>query len=218
MKGRFVKLGVIVAIVAVAAALVLHGMNWRGAVDRGLDAIRGAGPWVFFTAMALLPAVAVPMLTFSLTAGSAFGAQMGMGGVVTAGIVAVTINLVLTYWLARQALRPWLARLLVRLGYRLPQVDGADMTDLIVLLRVTPGVPFVVQNYLLGLADVPVVSYLVISCVISWAQTAAFIVFGEALLHGRGRAGLLALSLILALMAAAHLARRHYGRKKLAAS
>jgi uncharacterized membrane protein YdjX (TVP38/TMEM64 family) len=193
-------------------------MNWRGAVERGLDAIRGAGPWVFFVAMALLPAIAVPMLTFSLTAGSAFGGQMGMGGVVAAGLAAVTINLALTYWLARRALRPWLARLIARLGYRLPQVDGADMTDLIVLLRVTPGIPFFAQNYLLGLADVPVVSYLVISCVISWAYTAAFIVFGDALLHGRGRAGLVALSLLLALSAAAHLARRHYARKKASAA
>jgi uncharacterized membrane protein YdjX (TVP38/TMEM64 family) len=218
MKGRLVKFGVAGAIVAIAAGLALHGMNWRGAVERGLDAIRGAGPWVFFVAMALLPAIAVPMLTFSLTAGSAFGGQMGMGGVVAAGLAAVTINLALTYWLARRALRPWLARLIARLGYRLPQVDGADMTDLIVLLRVTPGIPFFAQNYLLGLADVPVVSYLVISCVISWAYTAAFIVFGDALLHGRGRAGLVALSLLLALSAAAHLARRHYARKKASAA
>jgi uncharacterized membrane protein YdjX (TVP38/TMEM64 family) len=214
MKGRFVKFGVVVAIIAVALGLALHGMNWRGAVERGLDAIRGAGPWVFFAAMALLPAAAVPMLTFSLTAGSAFGGQMGMGGVVAAGLAAVTINLALTYWLARRALRPWLTRLLERLGYRLPRIDGADMTDLIVLLRVTPGIPFFAQNYLLGLANVPVVSYLVISCVISWAYTAAFIMFGDALLHGRGRAGLVALSLVLALTAATHLVRRHYGRKK----
>ena len=86
-----------------------------------------------------------------------FGERLGMGeGVGASSLAAVTVNLLLTYWLARRALRPWLARLLPRLGYALPQVAAADMTDLIVILRVTPGPPFFVQNYLLGLADRPV--------------------------------------------------------------
>jgi uncharacterized membrane protein YdjX (TVP38/TMEM64 family) len=209
MKGRLLKLALAAAVAAVAAVLILRGLDWRECVARGMGAIRGAGPWAFFAAMALLPAAAVPMLAFSLTAGSAFGPQMGLGGVVAAGIAAVTVNLVLTYWLSRWALRPWLSRLIERLGYRYPKVDRADMTDLIVLLRVTPGVPFFAQNYLLGLADAPPVPYLAISCAVSWTQTAAFIVFGEALLHGRGRAALLSLSLLLALGAGAHLLRRH---------
>src|SRR5258705_2504519 len=50
---------------------------------------------------------------------------------------------------------------LFRSGYKLPEVAAGDATDLIVLVRVTPGVPFPVQNYLLGLAQVPVVKYAV---------------------------------------------------------
>jgi uncharacterized membrane protein YdjX (TVP38/TMEM64 family) len=213
MKGKFLKIAAVAALLAVAAALFLHGMDLPGLARRGIDEIRGAGPWTFFTAMALLPAAGVPMLTFSLTAASAFGPTMGMGGVVAAGLAAIAVNLTLTYWLARKALRPLLARILERLSYRMPVVGSADMTDLIVLLRVTPGLPFFAQNYLLGLANAPVGPYLAISCVICFAQTTAFILFGDALLHGRGRAGLLALSLILALSAATHLIRRHYGRK-----
>jgi uncharacterized membrane protein YdjX (TVP38/TMEM64 family) len=213
MKGKFLKLAVLAAVVAVAAALILHGGSLLGLARRGIDEIRGAGPWAFYAAMATLPAAGVPMLAFSLTAVSAFGPQMGVGGVVAAGLAAVAINLALTYWLARRALRPLLARILERLGYRMPVVGGSDMTDLIVLLRVTPGLPFFAQNYLLGLANAPVGPYLAISCAITFAQTAAFMLFGDALLHGRGRAGVLALSLLLALSAATHLLRRHYGRK-----
>jgi uncharacterized membrane protein YdjX (TVP38/TMEM64 family) len=163
--------------------------------------------------MAVLPAVGVPMMAFTLTAGSAFGPRMGMPGVIAAGLVAIAVNLTFTYCLARWALRPWLARLLERLGYRLPTVSGGDMTDLIVLLRVAPGLPFFAQNYLLGLADAPLAAYLVISCVVSWFYSASFILFGDALLHGKGRVGLIALSLLLALSAVAHLLRRHYGKK-----
>lgn len=213
MKGKFLKLAVLAAVVAVAAVLVLRGGSLFGLAGRVIDEIRSAGPWAFFAAMAILPAAGVPMLAFSLTAASAFGPTMGMAGVVAAGLAAVAVNLAFTYWLARRALRPWLARILVKLGYRLPEVGPADMNDLIVLIRVTPGIPFFAQNYLLGLANAPVGPYLAISCAVTFAQTTAFILFGDALLHGRGRAGLLALSLVLALSAATHLLRRHYGRK-----
>ncbi len=107
-------------------------------------------------------------------------------------------------------MRPWLIRLVVRLGYKVPQVEPADMTDLIVVLRVTPGVPFVVQNYLLGLADAPIGKYFAISCAAAWANNTALIVFGDALLNGKGKLILIAVGLLVALAAAAHLARRHY--------
>jgi uncharacterized membrane protein YdjX (TVP38/TMEM64 family) len=213
MKGRMPKIALVLACIAVAGCLVLHGVPWREYLERTLGAIRDAGPWAFFAAMALLPAAAVPMMAFTLTAGSAFGPRMGMGGVVAAGLAAITVNLIFTYWLARSVLRPWLSRLIQRLGYRYPKVETGDMTDLIVLLRVTPGFPFFVQNYLLGLADAPPVRYLVISCAASWTYTTVFILFGDALMHGRGRAVILSLSLLAALGAAAHLVRRHYGRK-----
>ena len=185
--------------------------------DHLAAALSAAGPLPFFIAMALLPAVGVPMTVFSLTAGTAFAPQMGMGAVIAAGLAAVTINLILTYWLARRALRPWLTRLITRLGHKVPQVEAADMTDLIVLIRVTPGVPFFAQNYLLGLADAPVGKYLWISCATSWTYTAAIIVFGEALRHGRAKLILEAVLVLVALTAATHLLRRHYGRKKAAA-
>ncbi len=191
------------------ALAVLH--VW---IDRGLVILQEAGPWAFFAAMAVLPAACVPMLAFSLTAGPAFGERMGMGAVVAAGLAATTVNLALTYWLANRALRPWLSALIARLGHKVPRVEAADMTDLIVIVRVTPGVPFFLQNYILGLADAPLGRYLAISCVIAWPYTAAFTVFGDALLHGRGRVALVAVSLFLALAAAAHLLRRHYAGRK----
>jgi uncharacterized membrane protein YdjX (TVP38/TMEM64 family) len=199
----------------------MAALTWLAPVlalfDHLAAALSAAGPLPFFVAMALLPAAGVPMMVFSLTAGTAFAPRMGMGAVVAAGLVAQTINLILTYWLARRALRPWLTRLVARLGYKVPRVEDADMTDLIVLLRVTPGIPFFGQNYLLGLADAPFGKYLWISCATSSTYTAAIIVFGEALRHGRARLIMEAVLVLVALTAATHLLRRHYGRKKAAA-
>lgn len=211
-----------IVLVAVAAAaclggLVLWGIDVRGLYNRGMAALRGAGPWWYFLAMALLPALGVPVLTFTLTAGPIFSPQLGTGPVVGAALAAVTVNLVLTYCLARWVLRPWISRLLPRLGYRMPALDSGDLTDLIVVVRVVPGVPFFAQNYLLGLADAPVLRYLLISCGVIWSYTAGIIVFGDAVLHGKGAMACGAVGLLGAAAAVGHFLRRHYqARKRLA--
>lgn len=154
------------------------------------------------------------MLAFSLPVGRAFGAQLGMPLVVILGLAAVTTNLFITYWLARRALRPFILKLIERLGYKMPSFDAADLTDFIVLMRVTPGVPFFIQNYLLGLADAPFGRYMFISCLVSWSYTSAFIIFGEALLGGRGKLAMICISLFAALAAASHLVRHHMAKSK----
>ena len=179
--------------------------------------IRGAGSWAFFLGMAFLPSVAFPMMAFTLTAGPAFSGSMGMAAVVVAADAAVTANLILSYWLARWALRPWLARLLQRLGYRLPEIGEGDITDLIVVLRVTPGVPFFAQNYLLGLANAPFVRYLLISCAIAWTYTTLLVLFGDAILHGKAGIAVGAFGVLVAFMAVLHIVRRHYAGRKRAA-
>lgn len=215
-RALLLKLGLAVAVLGVGAVLVLRGVDVKGLVQTGLDVLRGAGPLAFFGAMAVLPAVGVPLSPFALTAGSAFGPVLGMPGVVACALAAVCANIAGSYWLASRAFRPLLERVVTRLGYRLPQVEAGDAADLIILLRVTPGMPFPVQNYLLGLARVPFGKYLLLSCALQGAVNAALVVFGEALLSGKGKVALVGLSVLVALAAGTHLLRRHVGRKKAA--
>jgi uncharacterized membrane protein YdjX (TVP38/TMEM64 family) len=220
-KLPLLKLAVIGAVVLAVLVLAVSGGDIRGLIaqcsaliDRGVEAIRNAGPVAFFTAMAIMPAFGVPSLTFILPAGPAFGERFGMTNVVLLCMVAVTFNFVFAYLLARRALRPLLEKLMVRLGYELPKVEAGDTTDLILILRLTPGIPFCVQNYLLGLGEVPFGKFFVLSFVLCMPQNAAFVLFGDALLHGKGK---MLLYLIVAIVAGTHLLRRHYGRKKAAA-
>jgi len=213
-KRLLVKLAAIGVCLLIGAVLVLRGADLRALIEEGLDLLREAGPWTFFIAMAFLPAAGVPMLAFTLTAGPAFAEELGMGVVLGAGLLAIAVNIAVTYWLSAKALRPLLAKLLTRLGYKLPVVAEEDMTDLIVILRVTPGPPFFVQSYLLGLAGVPFGKYMAISCLISCSMNVAFIMFGDALLQGKGKVLLLVFSAIIALVAFTHLLRRHYGNKR----
>ena len=218
------KLAVIAVAGVIAVVLVLSGGDVRGLIDRiatlvnqVVSVIRDAGPVAFFTAIAVLPAFGVPTLTLILPAGPAFGERLGMGTVVLFTSLALTANIILAYFLARRALRPVLEKLIVRLGYELPKVAAADTTDMIVILRLTPGIPFCVQNYLMGLAEVPFAKFFLLSLLFCMPQNAAFVLFGDALVQGKGKMILTAGGLIVALVAGTHLLRKHYGRKKAAA-
>ena len=215
------QLAVAGVIVLGIAAIVVYWLGWRTALEEarravaaGANIVTNAGPGVYFGAMAVLPAFGVPMAPFALAAGPLFGERLGFPMIIFLGIVALTFNLVVTYWLAHRALRPWLTGLLARFGYQIPQVDRADITDLIVFLRVTPGFPFFVQNYLLGIADAPFLRYVVISCAIQWPINCGFMLFGEALSQGRGKVIVTAILLIAGLAAATQLVRRRLAKKK----
>ena len=212
-RALLIKLAAGALLGLVAVALVARGVDLKATVVGGLELLREAGPVAYFTAMALLPAVGVPGTAFTLTAVPVFGPQLGTATVVLLALAALTVNIALTHLLANRWLRPPLAWLVQRLGYRLPQVDAADVNDLIVLLRVTPGIPFPVQNYLLGLAGVPFWRSLVISCLIQWPINVAIMLFSDALLHGKGRVAFFALLGLLALLTATHLVRKHYHKR-----
>lgn len=216
-RALLLKLAAAVVVLGVGAALVARGVDLRALVDRGLEMLRTAGPIAFFGGMAVLPACGVPALAFLLPAVPLFGPQLGTVNVVLLALAALTVNFCLAYALARRGLRPLLAALVQRLGYKLPEVAAGDATDLVILLRVTPGVPFFVQNYLAGLAEVPFARYFVVSAVIAWPLNLAFLLFGDALLHGKGKLALLSLCALVALLTATHLVRKHYERRKKAA-
>jgi len=210
--------------VVIGGALVAAGLYFLGgarliaearqAWATAFAAFGAAGPTAFFGAMAVLPLFGFPISPFSLAAGPLFGASLGTPLVLACGITAIATNLTLAYWLARRALRPLLARLVAHLGYRLPAASGEDAAGLIVLVRVTPGPPFFVQNYLLGLADVPFGRYLAWSTLVQGAFGTAVMLFGDALAQGRGRIAFLALGLLAGLVVATRLVRRHLSRGK----
>ncbi len=189
---------VIVAVAGAAAAfVVLRGMDYRAAEENGLRIIRSVGPWAFFAGCAILPAFAAPLSIFTITAGEVFAPTMTMGGVIAATLFAIAVNLALTYWLARYALRPLLARIAHHYGYTIPRVTPENARSVALTLRLTPGPPFFMQGYLLGLAEVPFATYMVVSwiCILPWAVGA--IVIGKGIFNGNFRLALYGMGLIV---------------------
>jgi uncharacterized membrane protein YdjX (TVP38/TMEM64 family) len=203
-----IRLVVLLVVALVAGVLLLRGIHLSQWVERGMAVIRDAGPLVFFLAMALLPAVGVPLMFFTLVAGEAFAAQLTLGGVLAITLVVVAFNLALTYWLARRAVHPLLERLLQRFGYSVPRVTPENALSITLLVRLTPGPPYSFQCYLLGLAAVPFRTYLVTSwiCLLPWVIGA--VVLGRGAFNGNLKMVLIGFGVLVAAGAVVQVVRR----------
>ena len=209
-KLPLVKLGIAAAAALVAAILVLRGLDYRALEERGLGIVRGTGPWAFFAGTAVLPAVGAPLSVFTLTAGELFAPLMTMTGAIAALLLAIGVNLALTYWLARYALRPLLSRVLEHYGYRVPRLAGANALSIALALRLTPGPPFFVQSYILGLAEVPFRLYMVVSwiCILPWAIGAA--IMGKGVFNGNFKLVLYGMGVIVVAVVVVKAIRKRY--------
>lgn len=194
-------------------ALHLSGLGPRELITLILEALREAGPVPFFAAMSLLPLAGFPVAAFTLAAGPAYGPLLGLPLVVTCAIAALALNVTLNYWLAARALRPLLSTWLTRLGYTLPEVSAKNAWTVSLLVRLTPGPPFFVQSYLLGLARIPFPIYLLVSLLVSGSYQAAIIIGGGALIEGRMVLALGAAALVALILLATSLLRRRLARR-----
>lgn len=190
--------------VALLGLIVLLGLVWvartigvGAMMQHVILELRTMGAPVFFSAMAILPALGFPLLPFAIAAGPVFSPVLGVGGVVACAILAVSINVTLSYLLAATLFRPAVQWLLGRVGFVLPDPGRHKAWFLTLLVRVAPGPPFWVQSYALGLVRVRFGAYLLVSTLVPAGYLTGAIVFGDAMLQGRPRAAMLAAGLIL---------------------
>lgn len=208
-KGLLIKLGIVGAVLAAIGLLALRGVDVKGLVETGVAYVQAAGPWIFFGAMALLPAAGFPMSVFYFSAGPAFGVALGL----PAALAALTVNLALTWWLARHGVRPAIEWLIRRTNYRIPQAHPDNYVRLAFFVRVTPGPPFFVQGYILGLAGVPFGIYMLVSLAVQGSFAVGFVVFGKALMEGQAGLAFFAVSAIVGGFLGVQMLRKRYARK-----
>ena len=138
--------------------------------------------WVVFAALVILPVVGAPIGPLWLLAGGLWGKTAGIG----LGCVAAALTLATSYGLSRGVLRPLIEAAAGRFfRWQVPRAKPSEFISLTVLLRVTPGVPFPVQNYLLSLAGVPFPIYMGLSLPIIVFFMTAFMVLGDSIFEGR---------------------------------
>jgi uncharacterized membrane protein YdjX (TVP38/TMEM64 family) len=164
-------------VLAVAGLVLVSWWAWHTEAMMGWKLV--AGPLPFFGAMAILPAVGLPVTPFFVLAGATFGVGLGLLG----SGVALGVNLALCYAIARSGLRPRLESLLRRFEYELPQFEEVDRGALrfTLLVKVAPGAPAAVKTYLLGIVGVPFPLYFGASMLITGAYAVLCVVVGDSL-------------------------------------
>lgn len=115
-------------------------------------------PWVLFVALVILPGLPVPLSALLVIAGLVWGKDPLMA--CTLCIVALALNLTWTYWLAAGPARRLVEKLLESSAIKIPDLPRGDHLKLILVLKLTPGVPMFFQNYLLGFLRAPFRLYL----------------------------------------------------------
>ncbi len=176
-------------------ALVGTALEYQELLVEGIsrvdEALRGR-PVLLLGAIAVAPTFGFPISVLLVAAGYAvlptFGTVPGLGLILS----AVSLNILGTYLLARQ-FSVFFRGLLEARGYRLPVLQEGMGLRLTLLVRIVPGVPLFVQNYLLGVIGVPIRAYLLGSFPPQWIISTLIAVGGGAALVGGWRVLVLAM-------------------------
>ncbi|MCF7985651.1 MAG: VTT domain-containing protein [Thiohalocapsa sp.] len=181
---------------AVLLALLLAGLWVVWNHDLILEWKRQVDALPFFVLMALLPVLGFPITPLFVIAGATFGAVLGVIG----SLAAVALNLLLCHWISQSGLRPYLRRWLAHTRYRLPELDDDRRSALrfALLVRITPGVPLVVKNYLIGLSGIPFRAHFGVSMVLTGVYATGFVLIGESMLAHNLAEALLGLAILAA--------------------
>lgn len=140
------------------------------------------GFWLFVS-IAILPGFILPCAPLLLLAGI-WGTEFGVAQACLYSVLALTINLIWTYWFACGPGRKIVNRLLKIFKYEIPELPSQNLNQWAVILRLTPGIPFIFTNYGLGLLKMPFVKYILISTPIISITDCGFVLASAGIFGG----------------------------------
>ncbi|MEO0794029.1 MAG: VTT domain-containing protein [Verrucomicrobiota bacterium] len=153
-------------------------------------------PVFVMPAVAILPLFGFPVSALLIMAGYYYGPWYGM----VVSLIGIAINDTLAYWLARTFMRGPILRFLEKRKVKVPDIPKKEEIRVIALIRITPGAPLFIQNYLLGLANVNFARYMLVSVPIQAIHAAGFVVFGGAIFEGKTGTIIFAVFFMIALV------------------
>lgn len=184
---RFHRPSLIAAVVGVGMALLTWKMGYTLEDAKAgwdwLEEFMTARPWLLFAAIVILPGLPVPISPVVLLTGAIFHehpilACMGC-------LLALMMNQAWTYWLAAKPGRGLAHWMLARWNVRVPAVDPRNHMKWLLIVRLTPGSPLFLQNYLLGFIHIPYVRYAWVSLLCSGSIACGMVLTGAGIGDGR---------------------------------
>ena len=161
------KWKVIVPVVAFLAILGIVGLNHGGGIDFGpiLDRtvakIASLGPYgylYFAMVYIIVEVLAIPAMPLTASSGYLFGLFPGFLTV----LISATIGSCISFFIGRTLLREWALKMTSGSAKwrAIDKAIGRSGFKVILLLRMSPLLPFAISNYLYGLTSVDFWSYL----------------------------------------------------------
>ncbi|MFP4167105.1 MAG: hypothetical protein ACLFUF_08105 [Opitutales bacterium] len=155
--------------------------------------------WVLVLAVATLPGLGAPISPLLVLLGAIIGPRYGLPTACAIGIAAHSICSVWTYAVAAGPLRRFLLKTLLK-NRTLPNPNRRNALHIAIVVRITPFLPYALQNIMLGVLQIPFRLYLITSIPLQSLYTIGFVVTGGAIFKGRTGLALTALLLILVLV------------------
>lgn len=191
-----------ISLTLIAAAALWAWLNWDP--QAFMDWKREAGPVPFFAALTLLPLIGFPTTPFYILAGATFSPWVNLVAIP----LSLFINVGLSFILTHSFLKRWMIATLARLGHTLPVMDKRRTIKVALLIKIAPGVPAFIKNYLIGLSGIHVLPYFAICFGITIWYAAAFVILGDSIYDKDPRLAIIAVALMLLILATLHLLRR----------
>jgi len=156
---------------------------WKTLVSNAYTYLE-AHPILLILVLATLPGIGCPLSPLLIIFGIVMGPRFGLPATCAMGITATSFCSIWTYALASGPLRVFLKTHLLK-KWDIPEFSDSSALRLGIIIRITPGIPYPVQNVALGVMGMRFKTYLLASLPAQSLYTIGFIVTGGALFEGR---------------------------------
>jgi len=211
------------ALVATATVLGVAGIvvAWKMGLDLTKlkqlwvdgEAFLKANPWSLFLALVFLPGLPFPISALLVLAGLVWGATWWA---CLLALLALALNMTWTYWVAAYPARGVIEKVLANTSLRIPDLPKQDHVRLILMLRLTPGLPLFIHNYILGFLRTPFRLYLLLSLCLSGPISIGILLTGGALMEGKAGLAITGIGIVVIAVLGTRMLRARLAKKKLA--
>ncbi len=171
-------LGVLILAAVVAGWFLLPIQEWSEAFQQWIKAL-GAWGWVIFAAVYIVGTVLLlPVSVLTIIAGLAFGLPIGFPLVVVAATVGATLAFLVARYLAHDKVESMVSKRPKFKAIKSAVSEGG--WKVVALLRLSPVLPFNLQNYFYGVTDIKLLQYVPATFVGIMPGTLLYVYLGAA--------------------------------------
>jgi uncharacterized membrane protein YdjX (TVP38/TMEM64 family) len=156
---------------------VLPFRSWHQSVAGWIEGLGMVGPVVFTVLYVVATVLFIPGSVLTLAGGAIFGLAVGFVTVSIGSVTGAALAFLISRYLARERVEE-----MVRTRPKFAAIDRAVSRGgwkIVALLRLSPVVPFNVQNYLYGLTDIKFWPYVIASAVAMAPGTFLYVYMGH---------------------------------------